>query len=313
MPNDDFRGLGVSEADLELDAAIDNLCCLPPVPVRKPAAPVLPPKVVLGLPFADYHGDLTSVGVGSLRDMARSPLHHYYAHRRPGREPEEPTPAQTLGTAIHCAVLEPDSFTHRFVTAPDVDRRTKEGKATYSAFLEKAGKMTKLTVDQTEAAVQVAGAVRDSELARKLLKHGRVELSCYWTDRATGVRCRMRPDFLPDAHPVIVDLKSCVDADERAFAAAAWRNGYHVTAAWYVDGWRAVANEKRDYIFAAWEKEPPYASAWYYATDEMLEAGRAEYRRLLAIYADCLAKDKWPGYPAELQPLYPPAWAMDHS
>lgn len=314
MPTNDFtHDLGVSEADLELDAAIDALCMAPVPALPKSKPTVLPPKVVVGMSFADYHSDLASVGAGSLRDVARSPLHHYYAHRRPGREPEQPSAAQLLGTAIHCAVLEPGEFMRRFVTAPDVDRRTTAGKAAYAAFLLSAAGKTPLSVDQTEAAMNVAGAVRGSEMAGRLLRAGRVELSCYWTDRATGVRCRMRPDFAPDVEPVIVDLKSCEDAGERAFAASAWRHGYHVTAAWYVDGWRAVMNEKRDYIFAAWEKEPPYASAWYYATDEMLEAGRAEYRRLLAIYAECLARDKWPGYAAELQPLYPPAWAMDHS
>lgn len=57
------------------------------------------------------------------------------------------------------------------------------------------------------------------------------------------------------------------------------------------------------------EKDAPYASAFYYADDAMIELGRRENRRLLRTYADCLAADKWPGYPQKLLPLGLPRWA----
>src|SRR6185437_2614487 len=99
--------LGVSLDDL--DAEIDALC-EPPMPT--PAAPLEfePPAIVDGLENERYHADTDSVGVGGLRLVAKSPLHHWYACRREERELADPTPAQRLGTAIHAAILEPDRF-----------------------------------------------------------------------------------------------------------------------------------------------------------------------------------------------------------
>ena len=305
-PNDP---LGVLMADL--DGAVDALFHLP---TPAPAAPLdfEPPRIVENVPGETYHADLDSVGVGGLREVARSPLHHWWSHRRPGRVAKEPTAAQRLGTAIHAAVLEPERFASSFAVAPDVDRRFKAGKEAYAAFLESAGFAEIISASDHATALIIAERVRQSALGRMFFEgETRTELSVYWTDRATGVRCRMRPDLVPSNHPVLVDLKSCTSAQDVKFRNSAWDWGYHVTAAWYVDGWRAATGEKRDYVFAAWEKEEPYANAWYFAEDEVLEAGRAEYRRLLAIYAQCLNSDKWPGYSDQLQPLLLPPWATD--
>lgn len=304
--------LGVSDADIAgLDAAVDALF-EPATPT--PAAPLEfePPVIVEGLSQEKYHADIDSVGVGGLRELARSPLHHWWSHRRPDRVASDPTPSQRLGTAIHAAVLERERFESDFVVAPQVDRRTKAGKEEWAAFVEAHAGAEIVSASDRETSLLIAQRIRQSRLGQMFFDGDyRTELSVYWTDKATGVRCRMRPDLVPSSHPVLVDLKSCTDASDWAFTKSAWSWGYHVTAAWYVDGWRAATGEKRDYVFAAWEKEEPYASAWFFAEDEVLEAGRAEYRRLLTRYAECLNADEWPGYSDQLQPLLLPPWATD--
>lgn len=307
-PNDP---LGVSTADL--DGAIDALF-EPPMPAPPAPLEFEPPAIVEHLPSETYHADMDSVGAGGLRELARSPLHHWWANRRPPREVKEPTPSQRLGTAIHAAVLEPERFASDFAVAPDVDRRFKAGKEAYAEFLESIGDAEIISASDHATALIIAQRVHESALGRMFFEgETRTELSVYWTDRATGVRCRIRPDLVPSGHPVLVDLKSCSSAQDVRFRNAAWDWGYHVTAAFYVDGWKAATGEKRDYVFAAWEKEEPYANAWYFAEDEVLEAGRTEYRRLLRIYAECLDSDNWPGYSEQLQPLLLPPWAMDKS
>ncbi len=303
--------LGVSLADVGLE----------PLPATEPK-PVEPadfeaPRIVEGLSFDQYHGDPSSIGAGGIRLLGRSPLHFWHAYLRDGREPAEVTDAQRLGTAIHCAVLEPGCFPSRFSVRPPCDRRTKEGKAIYADFQASLNGRTELTTPEYQAAMEVREAFDKSPFSH-YLNNGRSELSAYWTDRATGVRCRMRPDFVCSDRPFLIDLKSCTDASERAFTSHAWRMGYHITAAWYVDGWKAVTGDKVDYIFAAWEKEPPYAAQWYYADDLLLEAGRAAYRHLLNLYAECRTANEWPSYNSNrpgsepaLNPLFPPAWAIE--
>lgn len=305
------ESLQLTEADIAgLDAAIAGAVeRLQPSP-----SPVEfePPCIVDGLDPAVYHADVNSVGVGGLRLVGRSPLHHWWAHRRPGRETPQPTPSQVTGTAIHAAVLEPERFRSEFAAAPDVDRRFKEGKAAYAEFMEQAAGRNVITAADERAALAIAERIRQSKLGAMFFADSpRTEVSVYWSDRKTGVRCRMRADLVPSTHPVIVDLKSCDDAQESKLRNRAWDQGYAMRAAWYVDGWRAATGEKRDYVFAVWEKEEPYANAWYFAEDEMIEAGRAQYRGLLDTYAACLQSDRWPGYFDGLQPLHLPPWASE--
>ncbi len=296
-----LESLEVGDDDVVADIAEQML--QPPRPVEKPV-------IIPDLDPERYHNDLDSVSASGLRDLARTPLHHYYLHRRPDREAPEPTPSQKLGTAVHMAVLEPRRFEVLYLPAPNVDRRTKDGKADYAAYLERLGDGIEISANDHATALRIAESVRKHPVGKKLLcGAGMREVSVYWTDRETGVRCRMRPDFAPATESVLVDLKSTGDASDRAFSRTAWNYGYQLTAAFYKDGWKAATGEDRDYVFAAWEKDEPHACAWYYAEDDMIEAGRAEYKRLLRIYADCLASGVWPGYPNQLQPLYLPSWA----
>ena len=67
---------------------------------------------------------------GSKELLGKSPAHYktYLNHER------EETKALRMGSLIHCAVLQPELLNEKFVTAPECDRRTKDGKATYEAF-----------------------------------------------------------------------------------------------------------------------------------------------------------------------------------
>ena len=63
------------------------------------------PGIYPDLPNEEYHR-CDGVSNSMLSDMARSPAHFQAARRRQREE----TPAMAIGTAIHCAVLEPERF-----------------------------------------------------------------------------------------------------------------------------------------------------------------------------------------------------------
>lgn len=52
--------------------------------------------------------------------------------------PLEQTTALLVGSAVHKMVLEPETFDSEFVIAPDINRRTKNGKEEYADFLKSA-------------------------------------------------------------------------------------------------------------------------------------------------------------------------------
>ena len=197
------------------------------------------------------------------------------------------------------------------ITLRLVDRRTKDGKAQWEAATEaaEAAGAELISNDDAQICMQIAGQVRSHPTARKVFSTGQAELSCFWTDEETGVLCKCRPDWL--GMPLVVDLKSTEDASAEGFAKSAWQYRYWVQAAWYVDGIEQATGQRPDaFVFAAFEKSAPYASAFYFADDAMIQMGRAEYRRLLRVYADCLAAGRWPGYTTDVTPLGVPGWAM---
>ncbi len=268
------------------------------------------PGIYPGMTNAEYHGS-PGVSKSGLDLIARSPLHYWAKYLDPNREPQLPTPAMRLGTAIHAAVLEPEDFMRGYHVAPAVDRRTKDGKAEWEkavAEAEEAGAEL-ITSTDYDTCMRISEQVSSHPTARKVFSGlGQAEMSMFWTDMETGVLCKCRPDWL--ALPMIVDLKSTEDASAQGFQRSAWNYRYWVQAAWYMDGIEQATGQRPDaFVFAAFEKVPPHACAFYFAEQAMLDMGRAEYRKLLRTYADCLAADKWPGYDTTVQPLGVPVWA----
>jgi exodeoxyribonuclease VIII len=67
-----------------------------------------------GIPNADYHHG-PGISKSGLDLISRSPLH--YKAVLDAENDNEPTPAQAIGTALHCAVLEPDVFVQEYCLA----------------------------------------------------------------------------------------------------------------------------------------------------------------------------------------------------
>ena len=274
---------------------------------------------------ADYHGG-PGISKSGLDLIAQSPLHYWARYINPDRERQEPTPAMLIGTAIHSAVLEPELFDSEYVVVPeDAPKRPsvtqlnakKPSDDTLAAidwwhgFNEAAAGKAVLSSADYAACTAIAGQVRSHPAARVLFTNGVAEQSAYWVDDETGVQCKCRPDWLI-AGVAIVDVKSSENASAAAFqrSVVSWR--YHVQAAWYLDGIRAATGENlQAFMFAVFEKKPPYASAFYYADADMLEIGRREYRRNLALYADCMSRNVWPGYSSEILPISLPTWVLN--
>ena len=70
----------------------------------------------------------------------------------------EQTESTALGEMVHCLVLELEEFPHRFIIKPaGLDRRTKEGKASYANLL--ASGKTVASLDDYEKAEGCANAI----------------------------------------------------------------------------------------------------------------------------------------------------------
>lgn len=268
---------------------------------------------ILDSPHDEYRAH-SGVAVSDLKiAKEQSWLHLWHAKFNPDREPDEPTEAMMLGTAIHCASLEPDEFPYRYEIAPEgITRRSAIGKAFFEE-LAAEGK-TALTSEQYDVVSGSAKSIRSQPFMRHVLALDCfIEKSMVWRDPQTGIVCKMRPDLYVEpcrTFPtgLIVDVKSAADASPAGFARSAYDLLYHMQAAWYVDGYKQLYGTRPMFVFVAAEKEAPFASAPYLAGDIQITLGQIINRRLLDQYAVCLKENRWPGYHTKPALLELPPW-----
>jgi len=264
----------------------------------------------LPLDIGDYHRH-KAVSKSHLDQIARSPLHYWARYLDPNRVDPEPTPAMSIGSALHTHVLELDTWDERYVTMPEgIDRRTKQGKAEWEAFSAASSGRTVLSKTDAELVMRMARAIYAHPAAAFLLQRpGQAEQTYLWTDEATGLECKCRPDWMTTDGQLIVDLKTTEDASPAGFRKSVANFRYHVQAAWYLDGLeRATGKRPEQFIFICVEKKPPHAVAVYAASAEMVATGAITAEADLARLALCKEAGDWPGYSNQIEVIDLPPW-----
>lgn len=241
-----------------------------------------------------------AVSRSDLFKLKKSPLHYKYATEHK----EEPTPALNFGSAAHKFILERDHFDDEFAVAPNVDRRTKDGKAIWEEFVEYADGKTVISRDDFNKIWDMAKAIEAHPIASDLIK-GQHEVSLFWTDEQTGEECKVRPDCIhKDGNGVvIVDYKTTATVEDGAFEKSCRKYGYKLQSGMYREGYFQNFLEDAGFAFIAQEKEAPYAVRVYVCTDEYMNEGFDEYRALLGLYHECKLADNFRGF-EEIEYLY---------
>jgi exodeoxyribonuclease VIII len=254
-------------------------------------------QVIESLALEAYHNH-PAVSNTLLGYLKKSP-----AHAKAFMEGERwtETPAMKEGTALHCALLEPERFA--MVYRPfDTDRRTNAGKAEYAELLA-TGKIP-LKSEAIDRVWKMAGSLRRIPVLEELLRIPHLkENSVFWVDPVSGLECRCRPDIFWPSLGILVDIKKCRDASPRGFARALDHYDYHRQDAHY----RAGTGSTR-FIFAAVEPEAPFAAKLHEIDAASLENGRAERAELLKRYAECAESGVWPGYGDDINEVSLPAY-----
>lgn len=265
----------------------------------------------------EYHSDRNAVSSSMLKVLDRSPAHL----REYLLTPQQSKSAFVLGSAIHCAVLEPADFAQRFAVYSGSrlgnNCAWKDFKARNShrdILSQKDHALVMALARQVHRTVVVRNGQRSFTFA-DLLQHGSVEKNIYWLDKKTSLTCRLRYDLL--VHNVLVDLKSTTDAREGAFSKDANKFLYHVQMSHYVNGinaFRPSEAGRTTAILMAVEKEPPFeAKAHKLDWVSFLDVGQERLESLMNLYSHCLHNNRWPGYTEATETLKLPQWALyDH-
>lgn len=259
------------------------------------------PCLVEGMSNDEYHAH-QGISNSGLKLIEASPAHY-------AASCFETTRAMEIGTAIHCAILEPERFASDYILIPEVkDRRQPE----YKSAVKNVGSERVLVGKEVENVLGMVDSIYSSEYLRQQLSvPAWRELSVFAIDPATGELCKCRFDFLSHAL-VAIDLKKTQDARADAFSRAIYNYAYHQQHAFYCDVffW-ATGVQLETFKFLAIEEKPPHGRKLYRLGDESIEAGRNKYRRNMETYAECKATGVWPLYECEeTEVIDIPSWAL---
>lgn len=278
------------------------------------------------------------ISSSDLKKIMKSPLHYKHYKDHPD---ENDTPALLFGRAAHKYILETYDFYNEFEVARDFKYGTKEDKqATQDFICAKAIEMGKgeewdkfistnpkkddvvafyrmllsgkdvITQEQFEQIDAMRNAMLATPFVSKLI-NGEHEVSFFWTDEDTGLKCKCRPDSLNQKIHICVDYKTCEDAETESFMRSAIRLGYDVQASYYLDGVKANTGEDYIFVFIAQEKKPPYAVNILEADENFIRSGRQTYKALLETYKECTESGNWHGYlgaDGQINSLGVPKW-----
>jgi exodeoxyribonuclease VIII len=223
---------------------------------------------------------------------------------------EEASDTLTLGSAIHCAILEPGLFADYYVRLPGDDRRLKDVKDAIAAAADSG--LIALRPSDWEKCQRIREAIWRNRAAREILEAAE---NCErpGVARVGDGLFKFRPDIISESLGVHADIKSTQDARPEAFGRSILAYQYHRSGALYREAMRCLGVDVPRYVCIALTKSEPYEVAVYEIAERALEVGLDDGLRLLKLYHECEQTDVWAGLPETAQPIDLPPWGYTRS
>lgn len=254
---------------------------------------------------ADYHADKTSLSSSGARKLLApsTPAHFRY-------EQDNPQPATKTfdyGNAAHKLVL---GNGPELVVIEHDTWNTKAAKAEVAEARERGA--IPLKQAEMDMVAGMAAAIRQHPLAAALLDpaYGAPEQSGFWIDGPTGIRRRVRFDWLPsiqEGRLIIPDYKTAADASDDAMQRDIAKYGYNMQADWYEEAARALGlgGQDAELLLIVQEKKAPYLINVIGIEFGSRVIAGAKNRAAIEKFAECMSTGHWPGY-ADDEPNYLP-------
>lgn len=231
--------------------------------------------------------------------LMESPMHARYAFDNPA---DDSSTAADIGTAIHAALLEGDDVIARIEadlypakngnlpegwTNPAIRAAREEARA--------AGKVPLLPWDAdrvAEALVAVREQLADTELA-DAFNLGEPERT--WTWDEDGALCKIRPDWISSRWHISVKTTDGSARPDAWIRRQLGPMGIDTQLAFYERGLRTMGWDGQSRLLVV-EQNPPYRIVVIGLAPSRQAYAEARADRAIAIWADCLRRNRWPGY-----------------
>ena len=219
---------------------------------------------------------------------------------------------QLQGSLNHCLVLTPELFDKEYILMEPGQRRSPREKK-FQELLE-TGRIPVKPEEVTKAS-RIADAVHSDPLWQGITEPGCVrERSWFWTDEETGVPCKARTDGFVEGERrnLLLDLKPAPGDED--FGKFCFRKGYHIQAAWYARGVKAVTGKPCDFMVVSVSDilEVNFDLLCVAeAMTNMHQLAEQEIQKALERIKLCTELDEWPSRnDGRVQTLEPPRWAL---
>ena len=223
------------------------------------------------------------------------------------KDQREDTSSMGFGRALHSYVLEEAKFFETFIVAPEgMDRRTKEGKVTYSNLIESGREI--ITAPEWVELNQLRKNIRNHPIAKNILSGAECEGAI--TGEIEGVPMRAKIDIISNGY--VVDLKSCQDASLGEFNRSIGKYNYYQQAAIYLELCRQNRLPATGFLFIAVERGARQHGVACYSLDQSsIDIGMSRAKRSLQKYKDHLNNPgRYLGYSDKIEVVGAPQWAF---
>lgn len=259
---------------------------------------------VENLPFEEYAA-VDALNGSALVHMRRSPMK--YRHERDNPSPA--TQSMLTGVYIHRMILEPSRVGDFAVWGTLPEEKVRRGQV-WESFKELNEGATIITEAERDLIVSISASVRKSKAASKYVRaEGPTELSMFWIDPVSKRKFKGRLDKLIPATHTIADLKQARSSEPFKFGGQAYALGYHIKAAIYCNGYKALTSHEAKFRFIAVEPKPPYEPAVFRATKDAILQGNLDLEAILQTLAACERSNTWPPSQMEETDLTLPPYA----
>lgn len=252
--------------------------------------------------MADPYFEIDRVSNSSLGYLHKSPA--YYKFRKEVKF-ETSSPALTMGSLVHCLVLEPENFNRDFWIL-DTSKRPELSKGMTSK-LNKEWKLEQELEHSQQDSINTDELQKAEAISRSLIreagelinaKDNKFETTKLW--EKDGVKMKAKIDI--ENPYFIADLKTAMTSNPHDWQRKAyWDFKYYRQGAVYLDGdAEGIYTGEKEFYFIVVEKTAPYLVSVHKMSSGLIAKGMTQYRELLKKLKWCQKNDKWPHYEKEV-------------